>query len=197
MNLKKIMKLRMMSKSSLLGVIVLFFAAACTNESPKPTAYFRIALEPKQYECSDSLHPYVFEYPSNISRIVYGNEHQDWFDIVYPRYNARIYCSYKPIDGNFREISEDSRNFVYKHVIKAEAISEKAFENAESNVYGILYDIKGNAASQVQFVVTDSVKHCLRGALYFNERPNKDSIAPVADYIREDIVRLMETVRWK
>ena len=63
-------------------------------------------------------------------------------------------------------------------------------------MYGILYQIKGNAASQVQFLLTDSVKHFLRGALYFNNRPNKDSIAPVANYITEDIVRLMETAEW-
>lgn len=186
----------LLKNSRAIAILSLLLSACSSGDAPKPVAYFRIALEPKQYALSDSCRPYVFEYPSNVARIVYGSN-QDWFDIVYPDYNARIYCSYKPVDGDFRQISEDSRNFVYKHVIKADAISEKSFENPESDVYGILYDIEGNAASQVQFVITDSVRHCLRGALYFNERPNKDSIAPVADYIREDIIRLMETARWK
>ena len=140
----------LLENSRVIAILSLLLSACSSGDAPKPLAYFRIALEPKQYALSDSCRPYVFEYPSNVARIVYGSN-QDWFDIVYPAYNARIYCSYKP----------------------------------------------GNAASQVQFVITDSVRHCLRGALYFNERPNKDSIAPVADYIREDIIRLMETARWK
>lgn len=188
------MKLKAARLSLAAAVLLL---AGCTESSPKPEAYFRIELEPKTYERSPGGRPYSFEYPSNVSRIVYSASDSGWFDIVYPRHNARIYCSYKPIDGNFREISEDSRNFVYKHVIKADAIGEKAFDNPGASVHGILYDIRGNAASQVQFVITDSVRNCLRGALYFNEHPNKDSIAPVSDYIREDIIRIMETARWE
>lgn len=181
----------------LIILLIAVVLSSCSADVPKPRTYFRIDLPPKHYEASKSAAMYEFDYPSNISKIIYGKENDDWFDIVYPQYNARIYCSYKPVKGNFREISEDSRNFVYKHVIKADAIGETLFEDPENDVYGILYDIKGNAASQVQFILTDSVKHCLRGALYFNERPNKDSIAPVADYIREDIIRIMESIRWK
>ncbi|NOZ45910.1 MAG: gliding motility lipoprotein GldD, partial [Chlorobi bacterium] len=71
------------------------------------------------------------------------------------------------------------------------------FINYDDNVYGILYDIKGNAASSINFFVTDSTQHFLRGALYFNSKPNKDSLAPVVDFIRKDIVHLMETFKWK
>mgnify|MGYP003300928618 FL=1 len=87
---------------------------------------------------------------------------------------------------------------VYKpHTVKADAISESLYQSAERDVYGILYELKGNTASNVQFVVSDSVTHFLRGALYFNSNPNKDSIAPVVNYINEDIIRLVETLRWK
>lgn len=169
---------------------------SCTTYTPKPRGYFRIELEPKSYDTAHIKEPVKFEYPSNVAMIVQKSGDEDFFDIVYPTHNARIYCSYKNINGNIYEISEDSRNFVYKHVIKADAISEQPFENPEKKMYGILYQIKGNAASQVQFLLTDSVKHFLRGALYFNNRPNKDSIAPVANYITEDIVRIMETAEW-
>ena len=64
-------------------------------------------------------------------------------------------------------------------------------------MHGILYDLKGNTASNVQFVLTDSTKHFFRGALYFNNVPNKDSIAPMSDYIREDIIHIMESFEWK
>lgn len=92
---------------------------------------------------------------------------------------------------------EDARTMVYKHTVKADAINEKAFINKEKKVYGVLYDIKGNAASSVQFYLTDSVTHFLRGALYFNAEPNKDSLAPAIKFIHQDIERLIETFQWK
>lgn len=170
--------------------------SSCQQYTPLPRAYFRIKLNEKQYTKSDTTKPYIFEYPSNIARIVNRNNNE-WFDIAYPQYNARIYCSYTPIKNNFYEISEDSRTFVYKHSIKADAITEQPFENTNNDVYGILYEIRGNTASSVQFVLTDSTKNFLRGALYFNNRPNKDSLAPVINYIKDDVIRIMETTKWQ
>ena len=91
----------------------------------------------------------------------------------------------------------DAHTFVGKHVVKADAITQTRYEDSSSSVYGILFDIKGNTASSVQFFVTDSILHFLRGALYFNTEPNKDSLAPVIDFIREDIVHLIESMHWK
>lgn len=178
------------------ALLTLALSTSCVKHTPKPKGYFRIDLKEKEYSRSDSTLPYSFEYPQNLSMIIPSKQDKEWFDIVYPRYNARIYFSYKAVNKNFREVSEDSRNFVYKHAFKADAISEQLYENAENKTYGILYEIKGNTASSVQFVLTDSVNHFLRGALYFNNRPNKDSIAPVVNYITEDIVKIMETTRW-
>ena len=169
---------------------------ACTHYTPKPRAYFRIDLKEKTYRYSDSSQVCYFEYPHNIARVVPQKEHPDWFDIVYPTYNARIYCSYMPLTGNLYEVSEDSRDFVYKHTVKADAITQQPYEDPEHRMYGILYDIQGNTASSVQFVLTDSVRHFLRGSLYFNNKPNKDSLAPVINYLRDDIIHLMETARW-
>lgn len=140
---------------------------------------------------------YSFEHPKNIAYIQKNQRDTAWFDVVYPTYNARIYFSYKQINNNFQEIAEDSRNFVYKHAFKADAIIENPYEDSDKNVYGMLYEIKGNTASSVQFLVTDSTQHFLRGALYFNNHPNKDSLAPVISYISEDIRHMIETLRWE
>jgi gliding motility-associated lipoprotein GldD len=86
---------------------------------------------------------------------------------------------------------------VYKHTVKAENIAEIPYENAEQKVYGILYELTGNTASPVQFVLTDSNKNFFRGALYFENVPNKDSIAPIVQYVQKDIVRLIESFEWK
>ena len=170
---------------------------ACQHYTPKPREYFRIHLKEKTYQRSNSTMAYSFEYPKNIAYIQKNQRDTAWFDVVYPTYNARIYFSYKQINNNFQEIAEDSRNFVYKHAFKADAIIENPYEDSDKNVYGMLYEIKGNTASSVQFLVTDSTQHFLRGALYFNNHPNKDSLAPVISYISEDIRHMIETLRWE
>ncbi|MBP1674669.1 MAG: gldD, partial [Bacteroidetes bacterium] len=83
------------------------------------------------------------------------------------------------------------------HINKADAINELVINDKESNVFGILYDLKGNTATSVQFYVTDSTNHYLRGSLYFESEPNADSLAPVIDFFREDIIHIIETLKWK
>lgn len=185
----------------IVGMFVLYLGlmglVSCQHYTPKPRSYFRIHLADKTYQRSDSTRAYSFEYPKNIAYIQKNSKDTSWFDVVYPTYNARIYFSYKEINNNFQEIAEDSRNFVYKHAFKADAIVENQYYDSAKNVYGILYEIKGNTASSVQFLATDSTQHFLRGALYFNNHPNKDSLAPVISYISDDIRHIMETLRWE
>jgi len=187
-------------KGTYLAGFLFLFLSGCSEYTPKPRGYFRIDLPEKTYQTyNEPGYPYSFEY-ANIAKVVpKGGSRRDsfWIDIVYPQLNARIYGSYKKIDGNFREVSEDSRTFVYKHTIKADAITEQPYMNDERKVYGILYELKGNTASGIQFILTDSTNHFFRGALYFNSSPNKDSIAPVSAFIREDIIRLVESFEWK
>jgi gliding motility-associated lipoprotein GldD len=173
---------------------------ACTKSStPRPYGYFRINLATPEYHPLDSLGlPYQFErsgYSVITARYQEGEKY--WIDLKYPHLNASLHCSYKSVHGNLLELSEDSRKYVYKHTVMADGIGETVFQNDEKRVYGILYDLKGNTASSIQFVLTDSSRHFFRGALYFDNVPNKDSIAPVVDYVRKDIVHLMETFEWK
>jgi gliding motility-associated lipoprotein GldD len=86
---------------------------------------------------------------------------------------------------------------VKNHITKADAINEQLINDVGNRIFGILYDLKGNTASAVQFYVTDSVKHYLRGSLYFESEPNADSLAPVIDFFREDVIHLIETLKWK
>ena len=183
------------------GILMAGMAISCSESVPKPRGYFRIELPEKEYATYEQDNfPCRFEYAKNVSVVgVKGIEKDSaWMDVVYPKFNAKIYCTYRTLNGNFQQLSEDSRRLVYKpHTVKADAITEQVYENDEHAVYGILYELKGNTASNIQFVMSDSTKHFLRGALYFNENPNKDSIAPVVEYIREDIIRMVETLEWK
>ena len=164
------------------GILFLFamvLLSACTEYMPKPRGYFRIDLQEKSYK----------RFHTDIRK---------FYDIIYPQYNARIYGTYRKVDGNFAQLSEEAYKLVYQpHVSKAEGINTSFFSSDEHKVYGMLYELKGNTASNIQFAMSDSTRHFLRGALYFNASPNKDSIAPVVDYIKEDIINLINTLEWK
>ena len=186
--------------STILIISILFLLSSCVKTSiPRPYGYFRVDLPLHSYRMIDTLNlPYRFELPKNvrlINRKVVGEHY--WIDLYYPKLNASIYCSYKPVKGNLINLLEDTRKIVYKHSIRADGIGEKVFDHSEKNVHGILYDLKGNTASSVQFVLTDSTHNFFRGALYFNNVPNKDSIAPMSNYIREDVIHIMESFEWK
>ena len=169
------------------------------NAVPKPRGYFRIDFPPREYQLYNANCPFIFEYPvcSNISYDVGTTIEPCWFNIEFPRYRAKLYISYKRISGNLAEIIQESHEFAYSHSVKADAITEQPWINSEKEVYGILYDIKGNTASSVQFYLTDSTNNFIRGALYFAATPEEDSLAPVIKYFREDIVHLIETLKWK
>lgn len=120
-----------------------------------------------------------------------------WFNIVFPDYKGKLHLTYMEVKNNLRALTDDAHKFAYKHSVKADAIEERLWINDDENVYGIIYLISGDAASSVQFFVTDSLSHYLRGSLYFNTQPNKDSLAPVINFFRKDVVHLIETLKWK
>jgi gliding motility-associated lipoprotein GldD len=180
-------------------ILSLILFACSQNYTPKPPGYMRIDFPEKDYVSYDTNCPYTFDIPV-YAKPVYDLNYKSepcWVNLSFPQFNSQIHLSYKSVNNNLAVYTEDSRTFVYKHAVKADAIEEQVYENPEKNVYGILYDIKGNAASSLQFILTDSTNHFLRGALYFNSRPNKDSLAPVVHFIRQDIVRIMESLEWK
>ncbi len=183
-----------------LNICLVLLLASCSEPMPKPYAYFRIDLPQHEYTTFDSVYPPCTFEISKYAQVQPGREkatNDECIDIVYPSFKGRIYCTYKKIDNNLYKLSEDSRSLVYKHTVRADAIEEKPYENPDAKVYGILYEITGNAASPVQFVLTDSTRHFLRGSLYFVAMPNSDSIAPVSKFVEEDLRHLIETIRWK
>jgi gliding motility-associated lipoprotein GldD len=190
----------------LLLMLAVFSFFSCREASvPKPKGYFRIDLQPKKYIVFNETGqlrnlPLKFEYPlyGNISDKVDNKSEPGWFNIEFPAYKARIYLTYKNIRGDLEGLIEQTYIMnVKNHITKADAINEQLINDLANRKFGILYDLKGNTASAVQFYVTDSVKHYLRGSLYFESEPNADSLAPVIDFFREDVIHLIETLKWK
>ena len=120
-----------------------------------------------------------------------------WITIEIPTLNAEITITYYPVHNNLEQLIDDSYTLAYKHSIKADDILEKEFVNNKAHVYATVFDIRGNAASPMQFHITDSTKNFFRGSLYFRTRPNRDSLQPAITFLEKDILRLIETLRWK
>ncbi|MDR2085821.1 MAG: gliding motility lipoprotein GldD [Dysgonamonadaceae bacterium] len=198
-----------MIKGTIFFVLSVLLGACSTDYSPKPAGYFYIDIPEHdyqtwsacpQFEFAVSSQAKVVEIPLPVVRESTRKKTnipgEKWFNIVYPSLNAQIYCSYIPLAKN-GAILEESSQLAFLHARKADAIQKKIFENPNQNVYGIVYELKGNVASPIQFTLTDSIKSFFRGALYFGNIPNQDSIAPVLEYINEDIHVLIDSFRWK
>ena len=101
------------------------------------------------------------------------------------------------MNGNIKSLLQDAQKLTYEHVIKADDIVEQPYINRDSKVYGMFYQVQGNAATNAQFYVTDSISHFVTGSVYFYAKPNFDSIMPATDYIKNDMRQIMETMKWK
>ena len=187
----------------LIPVFFILFILSCGDSyNPKPRGFFRIDLPEKEYRVFDSIFPYTFEYPvyAKIQPDLSPASEPYWADIFFPQFKASIHLSYKEVKSqeDLYLYFDDSRTFANKQIPKATAIRESSVVDDNREVYGLTYEIKGTgAASTYQFYLTDSTKHFLRGALYFNFNPNNDSLAPVIDFIAKDIEHLIYTLEWQ
>jgi len=168
---------------------------SCNEEIlPKPKAFLRLAYENTEYNKISSNCPYIFEVSNNVNA---NYDEKCWITIEYPKLKASLNITYRPIENNLKELLQESEKLTYNHAIKADGISTKPYENYKNKKYGALSEVTGNAASPLQFHLTDSTKHFITGALYFKVQPNYDSILPAIKFIEKDIEHLMETLEWK
>jgi gliding motility-associated lipoprotein GldD len=110
---------------------------------------------------------------------------------------ATIYLTHKSVNNDIDKLLRDAQKLTYDHVVKADDITEQPFINRKKKVYGMFYEVGGNAATNAQFYVTDSTKNFIVGSVYFYAKPNFDSILPAANYLKEDMRRILETLEWK
>lgn len=177
-----------------------FFFLSHRSDIPRPRGYFRIDLPEKSYRVYETTCPLQMEVPNYAKLELFKDKMSSdscWFNVYFPKFNARIHCSYMPVNNNMDRLLHDAYGFAAKHEMKATALKRTIISDSLNQVYGIVYDIEGEAASQLQFFLTDSTSHFFRGSLYFFNAPNPDSIAPVLDFLREDVMHLTETIRWK
>lgn len=172
--------------------IILF---ACGEDvKPKPKGQLRLEYNPAKYESFSSTCPYEFDRNTSVK---IKETPGCGLEIHYPKMKATVYLTYKAVNGNLEKLLIDAQKLTYEHVIKANDIAEQPYVNPAKRVYGMFYQVGGNAATNAQFYATDSTKNFLVGSMYFYAKPNFDSILPAADYIKNDMKQIMESLKWK
>ena len=182
-----------------LMLVVSLFTACHQRAVPKPYGYYRISIPDTAYAyCDLKGYPYTFRLSKNayVDTVKQAGEVY-WIDIQYPSLNATVHCSYKQVNGNLRALSKDAQEFLYSHSTVASAIPMQEYGDEQRRVYGMYFELHGNTATPMQFYLTDSTEHFFRGSVYCNTVPNKDSLAPIYDYLRKDARMIMESMKWR
>lgn len=173
---------------------VVFFSSCGSETLPKPKSYLKLQYPIATYKVVESDCPFTFKV-STFAKVEIKNN--CWVKVEYPKLKATIHITYRSVDANLNTILKEVEKLTFEHTIKADAISDRPYNDVEKKVYAKLYNIEGNVATNIQFRATDSLKHVLSGALYFYAKPNYDSIAPAVKYIEKDIIKLVESLAWK
>ena len=184
----------------------LFFAQilcllACQPDYlPKPLGYNRLVLPVHEYQpLPDSL-PYSFEYSRHATLLADTSRIREnsWVEIYYPGIKSNIHITYKVIQSQklLKEFMDDSYTLTSKHQIKAYAINE-VITKTPSGKTAVIAELEGEVPSQFQFTITDSTRNFMRGALYFNTQVANDSLAPAIEYMKRDIMQIINTLEWK
>lgn len=174
---------------------ILVLSISCTDEVlPKPNAFLRLDYPMASYQKVVSECPYNIQISQN-SYIEFQND--CWAKIHYPNLKATIHLTYRRVDNNLEEVLKEVEKLTFEHTVKADVINARPFVNQQKKIFGKIINVEGDVASNIQFHATDSVKNVLFGALYFEVRPNYDSILPAIKYIEMDIKNLMENIEWK
>jgi len=183
---------------------LLWCFASCSGNhdySPKPRGFFRIEFPKKEYQEYTGGCPLTFLYPKYADIVPDKNPDAKpcWLNMQFKQFNGTLHLSLEHINSKkeFDQLIEDAHKLSFKHTIKATSIDQGVIAYPDRKIYGIYYTIEGNAASNVQFYLTDSTKHYLRGALYFNNEPRLDSIQPVLTFVKQDVNQMIKSLRWR
>ncbi|WP_062056877.1 gliding motility lipoprotein GldD [Aquimarina longa] len=180
-----------------LGITMLMLLSCGSEILPKPEGMLRLSYPTPEYKEVSLSCAYSFE-KNEFSEFKRARRNKKcWYNLDYKKLKATIYLSYFEVNNNLDSLLRDAQNLTQEHVVKADGIIQTPYVNEENKKYGMFYEVSGNAASQSQFYVTDSVSHFVVGSVYFKVKPNYDSILPAANYLRNDMRHLMETLRWK
>jgi gliding motility-associated lipoprotein GldD len=205
---KKIMKREICRLNYIIMIFAAMFMLGCEEKTfvPKPRGYHRIDLPAHKYQTLKEKHPFIFEYSKAaiVKKHISSISEEHWVDINYPQFKAVVQLTYKKLSKEkfekakekfLNELINDSYKLTSKHQVKAYAIDE-AIVKTPSGKTATIFELEGDVPSQFQFYITDTTKHFIRGALYFRTSTKNDSLAPIIEYIKIDIMHLVNSLEW-
>ena len=181
-------------KINIVLLLVLLLSSCDENTYPRPRGNVRLEYPTAKYSLYNSEELKMSFNKSDYAIVEKKND--NWINLAYPQMKAKLHLSYFNVDGNIASLISDINKLTDEHKIKASGIIPHEYSNQEDKVYGVVYEIIGNSASNIQFYATDSTKHIISGSLYFRSKPNSDSLAPAIQYVKQDIVTLLESLKW-
>lgn len=186
-----------MKNTFVLLLMIFMFVSCAEDPRPKPSAFLSMEYPAPEYGLVDNNCPYIFE-KNKLAEIAKApGANNCWLNLEYELLRGTIFITYQPVNNNLDSLLRDAQKLPLQHTIKADVIEGDVYVNPSRDTYGMFYEVSGDAASQAQFYLTDSVNHFMTGSVYFRAQPNYDSILPAAAYLKNDIRHLMETVKWK
>ncbi len=183
--------------------VIFIFLFGCDNYFlPKQSAYLRLDYPMPEYKLIDNIDfPFFFESNTKLSEIsdIQINPESIDFIINYNKLNAQINFQYKNVNSNEKLYAYifDLKRTIETHSTIANSVRIKDYSLRDKNIFGRIFDLSGNVASPYQFYLTDSTNNIISGLVYFNVKPNYDSILPAINYIERDIIHLIESFDWK
>ncbi|WP_207505950.1 gliding motility lipoprotein GldD [Telluribacter humicola] len=200
----------MRSLLSTLTLIVAFsfllLLGACNSSEdqtyvPKPKGYNRINLPAHSYQPLDEKHPYNFMYSQSATILpdTFADAEPHWIFIHYPKLKANVQLTYKQVKNDPNRLKgfiDDAYRLAGKHQIRASSIQEQTVQTRSGRT-ATLFRLEGDVPTPFQFYTTDTTTHFLRGAIYFPTATKNDSLAPVIEYIQQDVMRMLNTLQWQ
>lgn len=195
----------------LLSGCLFMILLACKEERipfPKPRMYPKVTYPERNYVAFDKNYcAFSFQYPTYMKferDSLLGNQqskHPCWFTMEMPDLNGSVHFTYTDISGDslaekLFDILNDSYQLSTKHNIKAAGRTITETKDLERRLYAQIYGVEGDVASPYHFVLTDSMQHAIWASLYFKTRPEADSMAPIVDFVKEDLGKVIETFEW-
>jgi len=117
-------------------------------------------------------------------------------DIDLGALNGIMHFSYISMVEKLSTYVNYANDKVDEHKIKATAIKDQQILKPNSKVYGTFFELQGDVATPFQFYLTDSTKYFVSGVVYFNCRPNYDSLKPSIDYLKKDLLEIVNSFQW-
>jgi gliding motility-associated lipoprotein GldD len=184
------------------AIFLSLMVVCCSRDyQPKPRGYNRLEIPEAAYRLSPDTLPYRFEY-SQHARLMKDTSwvrDRHWVEIYYPELKATIHVTYKSVNRDpklLKEFLNDAYVLTAKHQIKAYAIDETIVKTPTGKT-AVIAELEGEVPSQFQFTMTDSTRNFLRGALYFNVKVQNDSLQPAIEYVKKDVLHMINTLQWR